>query len=347
MNPGSNKMQTASDISSWQKVVAKYQRPDHRRSLWQTANSLIPFFALWYLMYLSLGISYWITLGLSFPASGFLIRIFIISHDCGHGAFFKSRKANSILGSITSILTFIPYHRWKHEHAVHHATAGDLDGRGVGDIWTLTVKEYLELSFWRRIGYRIYRNPFVMFGVGAMFTFLIHYRFPTRNCGKRERTSNHRTNLALFTIVSILGITIGPEALLLVQLPILMISSAAGAWLFYVQHQFEGVYWDRNENWDYITEAMEGSSFYRLPKILQWFTGNIGFHHIHHLSPRIPNYFLEKCHKENLIFQKVKHITPLSSLRSLTFRLWDENRRKLVGFSYLKVLRAQNAMAVQ
>lgn len=331
--------------SNWAKLVAKYQNPDLGKSLWQAANSLIPYFAIWYLMYRSLEVSYWITLGLAFLASGFLIRIFIISHDCGHGSFFKSKKANNTLGALTSLLTFIPYYRWRHEHAIHHATAGDLDGRGVGDIWTMTIEEYLAAPRWVRISYRLYRNPLVMFGVGAMFVFLIKYRFSRPASGNRERRSNRRTNMALISIVCLLIFAVGIKAFLLVQLPITVVSSAAGVWLFYVQHQFEGVYWDRSEQWDYVTEALEGSSFYKLPKVLQWFTGNIGFHHIHHLSPRIPNYNLERCHVENPIFHDVKLITPISSLKSLTFRLWDEERHKLVGFGYLRTLRRNRAIA--
>lgn len=329
---------------SWKEITAKYQNPDWRRSLWQTVNSLLPYFILWYLMYQSLAISYWITIGLAIIAAGLLIRIFIISHDCGHGSFFHSRKANAMLGSITSLLIFTPYYRWKHEHAVHHASAGNLDERGIGDIWTLTVKEYREASRWKKIGYRFYRNPVVMLTIGPLFIFLIKYRFTRSKSSKRERNSNNRTNIALLAFIILISLTIGLKSFILIQAPIFIFASAAGVWLFYVQHQFEGVYWERKEEWDYVTVALEGSSFYKLPKILQWFTGNIGFHHIHHLSPRIPNYFLEKCHKENAIFHKVKHVTLWSSLKSITYRLWDEENRKMVGYRYLrKIQPAMNA----
>ncbi|RMF66934.1 MAG: fatty acid desaturase [Calditrichaeota bacterium] len=319
--------------TTWQQAIAPYTRPVTWRSVWQVINSVIPYLALWYLMYLSLGVSYWLTLGLAVLASGFLMRSFIILHDCGHGAFFKSQKANDILGFLIGILTFTPYYYWRHDHAVHHASAGDLDRRSVGDIWTLTVKEYAESSFWRRFGYRLYRNPLVMFLVGPLFVFLLRYRLPLGATSKRERLNVHYTNLAILGIVVIMAATIGLQAYVLVQLPITMISTAAGVWMFYVQHQFEEVYWERHENWDYVAAALDGSSFYKLPKVLQWFTGNIGFHHIHHLSPRIPNYQLSACYRDNPIFQEIEPITLKSSLKSLTFRLWDEEQRKLVGYA--------------
>ncbi len=323
---------------SWQRGVANYQHSDWRRSVWQAVNSLVPYFILWYLMVRSLEVSYWLTLVLSIIAAGFLMRIFIIFHDCGHGSFFESRKANDALGILTGILTFTPYYQWRHDHAVHHASAGDLDRRGVGDVWTLTVQEYLEASPWKRVGYRLFRYPMVMFGLGPFFAFVISQRFAHKGAARRERHSVYWTNLALLGILIVMGAIIGVKAYVLVQVPIMVIAGAAGVWMFYVQHQFEGVYWERHDNWDFATAALKGSSFYKLPKVLQWFTGNIGFHHIHHLSPRIPNYYLESCYRENPIFQEVKPITILSSLKSLTFRLWDEEQRKLVGFSYLNRL---------
>jgi len=324
---------------SWQQVVAKYDNPDLRRSVWQVLNSFVPYFVLWYVMYRSLAVSYWITLVLSVLAAGFLVRIFIIFHDCGHGAFFKSQKASDVMGFIAGVLTFTPYYRWRHEHAMHHAAAGDLDRRGAGDIWTLTVKEYLGLSPRKRLAYRIYRNPLVMFGIGSLFLFLIYYRFPRRGVGKRERHSVYWTNLAIFVILTLISVTIGIKAFVLIQLPVMVIASTAGVWLFYVHHQFEGVYWEHHDKWDYVTAALQGSSFYKLPKVLQWVTGNIGFHHVHHLAPRIPNYYLERCHAEDPIFQEVKPITLLASLKLLTLRLWDEDRRQLVGFGHIKALR--------
>lgn len=329
--------------SSWRTVVAKYQHSDLRRSLWQAVNSFIPYLVLCFAMYRSLEISYWLTLALSVPAAGFMTRIFIIFHDCGHGAFFKSQKANDILGFIGGVITFTPYYGWRYEHAVHHATAGDLDRRGLGDVWTLTVKEYLALPPKNQLWYRIYRNPFFLFILGPLIHFLIKQRFPSRKAAKRERHSVHWTNLALAGVVALMSVTIGIKAYILIQFPTITIASAAGVWLFYVQHQYEGVYWERHENWDYVSVALEGSSYYKLPKILQWFTGNIGLHHVHHLSPRIPNYFLEKCHNENPMFHQVKTIGLLESVESMFFRLWDEEQRQLVGFGHLKSLPEKQA----
>ena len=321
---------------TWKQAVAAYQNPDLRRSLWQIANSLVPFLALWYLAYRMLAVSYWLTLGTAVLAAGFLVRIFIIFHDCGHGSFFRSKAANDTIGFVTGILTLTPYFDWRHEHAIHHATAGDLDRRGRGDVWTMTVAEYRAASFWQRLGYRLYRNPLVMFGIGPLYVFLLKQRLPRPGSGTRERMSVHVTNLALTVILAALALTIGLKAVLLVHLPILVISGAAGVWLFYVQHQFEEVYWQRGEQRDYVDVALKGSSLFALPRVLQWFSGNIGFHHIHHLSPRIPNYRLEKCYREQPLFQSVDRITLLSSLRTLRLRLYDEASRRLVGFRELR-----------
>lgn len=334
---------TGSTDVPWRTIVAKYHRPDLWRSMWQVANTFIPFFILWYLMYRSLAISYWLTLVLSVLGAGLLVRIFVIFHDCGHGSFFKSQKANDILGFIAGVLTFSPYYGWRHEHAVHHATAGDLDRRGVGDIWTLTVKEYLALSPTKRFWYRLYRHPIILFIVGPLFLFLIWQRIPSRVGGKRERRSVYWTNLALAGIVGVMSVTIGIKAFVLIELPMVVIATAGGVWLFYVQHQYEGVYWERHEDWDYVKVALQGSSFYKLPRVLQWFTGNIGYHHVHHLSPRIPNYYLEKCHNENPMFHNVKCISLSESLESMSFRLWDEERHQLVGFDHLRTLQDTTA----
>ena len=318
--------------NSWQQVVRGYQNPDLKRSLWQIANSLIPYVILWFLMVFSLRVSYWLTLALAIPAAGFMVRIFIIFHDCGHGSFFKSQRLNDAIGTLTGIITFTPYYNWRHNHAIHHATTGDLDRRGVGDVYTMTVMEYVAASHWKRLSYRVLRNPLVMFTIGPLLVFLIVNRFSFGAAGKRERNSVYWTNLALLVIVILAGFTIGLKDYLLIQLPILAIGTSIGVWLFYVQHQFEGVYWARHDQWDFYLAGYKGSSFYRLPRVLQWFTGNIGFHHIHHLNPRIPNYFLQKCHEENSLFREVEPLSILSSLKSLKFRLWDEDRNMLVGF---------------
>jgi omega-6 fatty acid desaturase (delta-12 desaturase) len=334
------KIESGSVQKKWRKVVAGYQNPDIRRSIWQLTNTLVLYILLWILMVLSLKISYWLTLLLAPIAAGMYVRLFIIFHDCGHGSFFKSSKANHWVGTITGVLVFTPYFYWRQSHAIHHATAGNLDKRGVGDVWTMTVEEYLAASPWKRIMYRAYRNPIIMFGIGPVFMFLISQRIPTpnRSFRKRERNSIHWTNLGLLIYITLLSLLIGFKNFWLIQIPVIWIASSVGVWLFYVQHQFEGVYWERAKNWDFVAAGLEGSSFYKLPKILQWFTGNIGFHHIHHLSPRIPNYLLEKCHQENKIFQ-VKPVDLLTSLKSLTFRLWDEKTGQLVHFRYLKKYR--------
>jgi omega-6 fatty acid desaturase (delta-12 desaturase) len=321
---------------TWQQVIANYQHPSVSRSAWQVINTLAPYFALWALMVLSLRVSYWLTLLLAIPAAGFMIRTFILFHDCGHGSFFKSRRANDALGIITGILTFTPYYSWRHAHAIHHASVSDLDRRGVGDVWTLTVKEYQALPGWKKLVYRVARNPLIMFTVGSLAVFLIGHRFAKKGDAWRERMSVVWTNLALLGIITLLSFTIGLKAFILVQLPILFFGTSVGVWLFYVQHQFEGTYWARHKQWDYLTAALKGSSFYKLPGVLQWFTGNIGFHHIHHVSPRIPNYFLEDCHNAHPLFQQVKPLTLLGSLRSLRLNLWDEDAQKLVGFGELK-----------
>lgn len=327
--------QSSTIDQSWKKIVAHYAKPAAWRSIWQIINSLVPYLALWALMVYSLKISYWLTLLLSVPAAGFMMRLFIIFHDCGHGSFFKSQQANDAVGILTGILTFTPYYQWRHHHAIHHATAGDLDRRGVGDVKTITVEEYLAAPWWQKLGYRIMRNPLFLVTIGATFVFLIAHRFPSKVGGSRERWSALWTDLALIGIVAAMSALIGFWNYWLIQLPILVIGSGLGVWLFYVQHNFDGTYWERHPQWSFVEAGLKGSSFYKLPRLLQWFTGNIGFHHIHHLSPRIPNYRLEECHKASPIF----HIPPLTfrkSLHSLWYRFWDEKERCMVGVGALK-----------
>jgi len=329
---------------TWRQVVTEYQSPDLRKSIWQLGNSLALYIVLWVLMVLSLNISYWLTLLLVPIAAGMYIRLFIIFHDCGHGSFFKSSKANHWVGFITGVLVFTPYFFWRQSHAIHHATAGNLDKRGVGDVWTMTVNEYLAASRWKRFVYRAYRNPVIMFVIAPVFMFLIAQRIPSTNSSyrKRERNSIHWTNLSLLVYGTIISLIIGFKSFLLIQIPVMWVASSAGVWLFYVQHQFEGVYWERAKEWNFVESGLEGSSFYKLPKILQWFTGNIGFHHIHHLSPRIPNYLLEKCHQENEIFQ-IKPVDIITSLKSLSYRLWDESKGQLIHFRHLKKYKYNSA----
>jgi len=325
----------------WQKLIAKYQTPDLRRSAWQIINSIGPYIGLWYLMYLSLRVSYALTLALAVVAAGFLIRIFIILHDCGHGSFFKSQRANEIIGFIAGVLTFTPYHQWRRNHALHHAHSSDLDRRATWDLpLTLTVREYLQLPPWKRLLYRLYRHPLILLGVAPLVLFVLAQRFAAPSSGKRERWGVVLTNLTLLTLAVTLGSLMGWKAYLLVQTPVLLLAATIGVWLFYIQHQFEDTYWERNGQWDYVLAAMQGSSYYKLPRLLQWFTGNIGLHHIHHLSPRVPNYALQECHDENPVFQRVSIITFWDSLKALSLRLWDEEQQKLVGFGHLKSIRS-------
>ena len=341
-DPISTKNELQTDTSRWKEIVARYQKPAVWRGFWQIVNTLVPYAALWYLMYLAVQVSWWIAVPLAVLAGAFLVRVFIIFHDCGHGSFFKSRQANDTLGVITGMLTLTPYYHWRWEHALHHSSAGDLDRRGTGDIWTLTVQEYLESSRWRRFAYRLARNPVVLFVIAPLYLFLIKHRLPSLKANARERYSVYWTNLAALGIAVGLSWVFGIKTYLLLQSTALMVAGSAGIWLFYVQHQFEGVYWERADDWEYDTAALKGSSFYKLPRVLQWFSGNIGFHHIHHLSPRIPNYHLEKCHKAEPLFQTVKPVTLFSSFKSFTFRLWDEQRHKLVGYRQLRSLQKQH-----
>jgi acyl-lipid omega-6 desaturase (Delta-12 desaturase) len=332
------------DTSMWKEIVARYQKPCVGRATWQIVNTIVPFIGLWVAMYFTRNISWWLTIPLAVLAGGLTVRTFIIFHDCGHGSFFKSQTANHIVGTITGILTFTPYYHWRWEHAIHHSSSGDLDRRGMGDVWTLTVEEYLNSSRWRRFSYQLARNPFILFIIAPMILFLGINRVPKPKAPARERYSVHLTTLAVGLMSAGLIAAFGLKAFLIIQLTILAVAGSAGVWLFYVQHQYEGVYWERSEKWDYVSAALHGSSFYKLPKILQWFSGNIGFHHIHHLSARIPNYNLERCHKAEPLFQTVKPITLISSLKSFTFRLWDEQHRRLVGYGYLRTLRRQQQM---
>ena len=343
----STSAETQNGDTDWKKIVVRYQLPSTGRAIWQLINTLVPYVGLWYLMYLSLAVSYWLLVPLAMLAGAFMVRAFIIFHDCGHGSFFKSQRANHILGAITGVLTFTPYYHWRWEHSIHHSSSGDLDRRGTGDVWTMTVQEYLESSRWRRFSYRMVRNPFILFVIAPLFLFLVWQRIPNRKANLRERLSVYWTNLALLVIAGGLVWAFGWKAYLLIQLIVLMVAGSSGVWLFYVQHQFEGVYWERGESWDYAAAALKGSSFYKLPKLLQWFSGNIGFHHIHHLSSRIPNYHLQKCHEAEPLFQTVKPITLFASFKSFTFRLWDEQRRKLVGYGHLRAIRKQRREAAQ
>jgi len=330
---------------AWYPIVSKYAKSNLRKAVWQLFNTLGSYIVLVALMIVIVqrGYSYWITLTLAVLAGGILVRVFILFHDCCHGSFFASRRANTILGYVTGILTFTPFDDWRYAHNRHHATSGDLDRRGVGDIWTMTTEEYFSAPRLRRIGYRIYRHPVILFGPGAALLFLVFQRFAKRGATQAARRSVLITNLALLVIVAVASWTIGVQTYLLVQLPIILIGGGVGLWLFYIQHQFEDVYWVRRENWDSMSVALYGSSYFKLPKILQWFTGNIGLHHIHHVRPAIPNYNLQQCYNEVPAIQAARTITLKTSIRSLRLGLYDEKNRKLVSFRSLSARAANPA----
>jgi omega-6 fatty acid desaturase (delta-12 desaturase) len=310
-----------------------YAQADWRRALTDLATSLVPYLALSALMYLSLSVSYLLALALAIPAAGFLLRTFIMFHDCTHGAFLPSRRANTVCGVGLGLVVLTPFHSWRYSHAVHHGTAGDLDHRGVGDVHTLTVDEYRALPWRGRLGYRLFRNPLVMFGIGPTYAMIVQPRLVSRAARPRIRRSVIVTNIALVLLVGALCWLIGWRQYLMVQAPTAMLAGAVGVWLFYVQHQFEDTYWSSNEGWSYADAALRGSSYLKLPKVLQFFTGNIGLHHVHHLSARIPNYRLQRAHDENAIFHKVPTLTLWDGLRAVRLKLWDEERERLVTFA--------------
>ncbi len=328
---------------AWLEIVQRYQKPTIPKSVWQIINSFIPYFLIWGLMIYSLNISYWIMLALAPFAAGFLMRIFIIQHDCGHQSFFQSRRANDLLGGICGILTWLPYHHWRTQHARHHANSGDLDFRGYGDIDTLTVNEYLQRNRWRRLSYRVFRDPLTMFLIVPSILFIFAHRFPfkTTKSEKRARASVWKTNAGIVAALLGVGYFIGYKEALLIQLHITVITASIGVFLFYVQHQFEETYWRRHPDWDYENAALKGSSFFKLPKVLQWFSGNIGFHHVHHLNPKIPNYLLEQAHTENELFQDVEPLTLGKSIQSIFLHLWDEDSERLISFREFRKLRSR------
>jgi omega-6 fatty acid desaturase (delta-12 desaturase) len=330
----------------WYESTANYMLPNRSKAARQVLNTFIPYGILWALMVytLSQGYSYWLTLALAMAAGVMLVRVFIIFHDCCHGSFFASKRANRIMGYISGILTFTPYEDWRRAHAIHHSTAGDLDRRGIGDITMLTVEEYRAATKWKKFAYRFYRNPFVMFGLGPTYLFLVTFRFSQKGARKHERNSVLFTNLALLAILGIAGMTIGLGTYLVIQLPVMVIAGAIGVWLFYIQHDFEGVYWARHKDWDHMRASLEGSSYYKLPPILQWFSGNIGLHHIHHIRPRIPNYNLQQCYNDTPPLQKIIPLTISKSLKSPWLNLWDEKNHTLVSFRSLKAYNQTGVM---
>lgn len=325
----------SSDLPTLNAVLAPYREPDWRRSLWQLGSTALLFAAAWAAALLAQQSGrYWLTLLLAAPAGGLMMRLFIVQHDCGHGSYFKQGWANDLVGRVLGVLTVTPYHYWRQTHALHHSTSGNLDRRGWGDINTLTVREYLSLPRRARIGYRLYRSFPVLFLFGPVFHFLIYHRWPgiVPTDWRRERLSILFTDLALAGVLLAAHLTIGLGAFLAVHLPVLVMTTCAGVWFFYVQHQYEETYWHQEKDWDFARASLRGSSFYDLPRVLHWFTGNIGYHHIHHLNSRVPNYYLPRAMSENPVFHDVTRLTLLDSLRCARLALWDEQRGRLVSF---------------
>ncbi len=318
--------------------LAPFANPSTKRSVVELIITLIPYFGIWVLAVylLKQNISFWYILPLTVLGGLFMVRTFIIFHDACHGAFCKNRTLNKWIGRITGLLTFTPFEEWKQAHNYHHASSGDLDRRGTGDVWTMTVEEYRNASAIKRLAYRFYRHPLVMFGLGPFFLFFVSNRLPSKQSKKEAKRSVWLTNLAALLFVGLLGTLIGFKTFFLIQIPIMFFGGLAGIWLFYVQHQFENTYWTHSSDWDVVQAAIKGSSYYQLPAVLHWFTGNIGYHHIHHLRSGIPFYNLPVCHRELEIFRQVKPLTLKTSLKSVKLHLWDEQRGKLIGFKELQ-----------
>jgi omega-6 fatty acid desaturase (delta-12 desaturase) len=325
--------QQRAEPAFWRDTLAPYAQAHSGRALFGLATSVVPYLALSVAMYLALSVSYLLVLALAVPAAAFLVRTFIIFHDCTHGSFLHSKRANAWLGMALGLLLYSPFLRWRHDHAVHHATSGDLARRGVGDIRTLTVAEYGALPWRGRLAYRLLRNPLLMFIIGPIIAMMIGPRIVARGARPRMRRSVIATNFALAALVGTLCWLIGWRAYLLVCGPPALLAGSIGIWLFYVQHQFEDAYWESGKNWSYADAALRGSSFLRLPRPLQFCTGNIGYHHVHHLSARIPNYNLQRAHEENPIFHDVPTLSLWDGLRAIALKLWDEDQGRLVTFA--------------
>lgn len=324
------------------KEVAPFAKAELRKSMIQLFDTLIPLLFLWSLAYYLIPVSLGLSLLFSVISSGFIVRTFIIFHDCTHGSFFKNKKANDLVGNITGILTAFPYEKWKREHLIHHATSGNIDKRGIGDIDMLTVDEYLEKNKWQRFLYRLYRNPFVMFGLGPFYLLFGANRFNRKDAKRKERLNTYFTNIAIILMFAVLVLLLGWQNVLLVHGVSLYIAAALGIWLFYIQHTYEESYFEYDPEWDYVKAAVEGSSFYKLPKILQWITGNIGYHHVHHLAPRVPNYKLEEAHKSVPPLQKATTITLKTSLQSIRYKLYDTKQKKFVTFKEVVQIERKN-----
>ncbi len=322
-------------LKNWRTIVRKYQKPDTRKAVIQILNTFLPFLALWVLMYFSLSWSYWITFALAIVNAFFLVRIFIIQHDCGHQSFLKSRKGNNIIGFISSFFSTIPYKYWSRTHNAHHAHNAQLEYRGLGDIYFLTTEEYSKLSYWGKLGYRVYRNPFVQFIIAPTLylTITLRYPFVKLKGWEQYRKAHLINNLGLIILYGSLAILLGWQEFMLIQLPIIFFFGIIAFWFFYVQHQHEENYKKWKDSWDHLQASILGSTYYKLPKVFQWLSGNIGFHHIHHLNPAIPNYNLEACAKENPLLNKfVSTVTFWDSLKCIKYKLYDEQTDRMISF---------------
>ena len=344
IDPASQVASKAGSVSNrpvWRDSMAPYERPSWGRSLLDLATSVVPYVALSVLMYVSLGeVTYWATFALAIPTAGFLMRTFIVFHDCTHGSFLPSRRANLWVGRLSGLLVFQPFANWRHTHAVHHGTAGDLDRRGTGDILTLTFDEYVASPWGKRLGYRLFRNPLVMFGIGPLWSLMLGPRLWSRSMRPRQRRSVVITNLFLAVLVGAICWLVGWQEWLLVQMPSAILAGTAGVWLFYVQHQFEDVYWESGESWGYADAALRGSSYLKLPQPFQFFTGNIGLHHVHHLSAKVPNYNLQRAHDENPIFRDVPVLTARDGAVAVRLKVIDPDAGRLLTWSEVRARRA-------
>jgi len=322
-------------VQDFDHILAPYRGPSAWYSCWQLASTLLLFLGGWTAMYWCLPVSIWLTVIMAVPTALLLVRLFIIQHDCGHQSFFRSRRANAVVGFAIGLLTFTPYECWRRKHAMHHATSSDLDRRGhSGEILTMTVEEYRNASWWRRMYYRLYRNPLLMFGIGSFLYFMVFQRFTVHipKSWKRERRSVHLTNVSLLAAALTISWLVGWRQFLLVEGLVMFLAAGTGAWLFYMQHQYEDACWRRREQWNFVEAALAGSSYYRLPAVLQWFTGSIGLHHIHHLDARIPNYRLQACHDANPELHQVSEFSLVESAACLQAKLWHEEEQRMVGF---------------
>ena len=333
-NQNANLVTCPSEARGWTQILARYRAPSPARSIIELVITAGPLVLLWFLMWATLDLGYWVCLLLAVPAAGFLVRLFMIQHDCGHGAFFHNRLANDSVGRVIGVLTLTPYDYWRRTHAIHHSTSGNLDRRGIGDVDTLTVHEYLALSRWRRLCYRVYRHPIIMFGLGPAFLFFVQYRLPfgLMRAGWQPWLSAMGTNVAIAALVAIMIWLVGVIPFLLVHLPIMLLAASVGVWLFYVQHQFEDTEWARDSVWKLHEVALHGSSHYDLPSVLRWFTANIGVHHIHHLCSRIPYYRLPLVLRDYPKLGVIGRLTLGQSFSCVRLVLWDEDQQRLVSF---------------